>query len=164
MSGFLNDLRQAVSNLAQMNQAGNRTPGGGGGVSGPGNTITADLNESQSVVLDSNGNGTARMSPYGTRYSGYQWQPQACYVSVAPVFPAMAPVQEAQAVTYVSYGVYSAEATDGIGTTATGSTGDTCSMSQTLKPGDWVTTTWTGGDAGALATMRITGQVTVPVP
>ena len=163
MSGFLNDLRQAVSNLAQMNQGGYGSAPAGSSNSQP-NTITADLNESVSVTLDSNGNGTAKLSPYGTRYSGYQWQPQTCYVSVGPVAPATAPVNEAQATTYVSYGVYSAEPTDAIGTTATGSTGDTCTMSQNVKPGDWITTVWTGGDPGGLATMRITGQVTLPVP
>lgn len=125
--------------------------------------ITADLNESASVTLDSNGNGTARLSPFGTRYSGYTWQPDMCFVSVAPTGANPAPVNNASATAYVSYGVFSAQPTDAIGNTATGSTGDTCSMSQTLRPNDWVTVKWTGGDAGAIATMRITGHVTIPV-
>lgn len=121
-------------------------------------SITADLNESVSVVLDGSGNGTARLSPSGTRYSGYQWHPQMCYVSVSTR------VLEARATTYVSYGIQSATPSDAIGSTFTGSSGDTCTMSQRVKPGDWVTTKWTGGDAGAIATMRLTGQVTIPIP
>jgi hypothetical protein len=121
-------------------------------------TVTADLNESASVVLDGSGNGSARLSPHGTRYSGYVWKPIACYVSVSTN------VKEASATAYVSYGVQSATPNDAIGTTANGSTGDTCGMSQTLKPGDWITVKWTGGDAGAVATMRVTGVIDLPIP
>lgn len=124
----------------------------------PASTITADLNESASIVLDGSGNGTARLTPAGTRYSGYKWQPQMCYVSVSTH------ALEARATTYVSYGIQSATPSDAIGSTFTGSSGDTCTMSQNLKPGDWVITKWTGGDPGAVATMRLTGQVTIPIP
>jgi hypothetical protein len=121
-------------------------------------SVTADLNESKTVVLDGSGNGIARLSPSGARYSGYAWQPSMVYVSVATN------TTEAVATAYVSYGIQSANPTDAIGTTFSGSTGDTCTMSQTLKPGDWVTVRWTGGDPGAVATMRLTGSVTIPLP
>jgi hypothetical protein len=124
----------------------------------PNPTITADLDENVSVVLNSSGNGTATLSPYGSRYSGYSWQPVNLYVSVATA------VNQASATAYVSYGVQSATPRDAIGTTAYGSTGDTCGMTQNLKPGDWITVKWTGGDAGSIATLRVTGKVTVPIP
>lgn len=120
--------------------------------------VTADLNESATVILDGTGTGQAKLSPVGARYSGYEWEPAMCYVSVSTN------AKEAKATTYVSYGIQSAQPTDAIGTTITGSTGDTCTMSQKLKPGDWVITKWTGGDAGAVATMRLTGSVRIPVP
>jgi hypothetical protein len=37
-------------------------------------------------------------------------------------------------------------------------------MTQNLLPNDWVSVTWKGGDAGAVATMRLTGKVTIPIP
>jgi|SRR5271166_5662987 len=127
-------------------------------MSSPANSVTADLNESAQVILDGSGNGTAKLSPYGTRYSGYSWEPVNLWVGVSTT------VKEASAVAYVSYGIFSQGSTDTIGNTATGSTGDTCGMTQTLKPGDWVSVKWTGGDPGAIATMRVTGTANVPVP
>lgn len=121
-------------------------------------TITADLNENAQVILDGSGNGLARISPHGTRYSGYTWQPINLYVSVSTN------VSEAQATAYVSYGIQSSTPNDAIGQTATGSSGDTCGMTQNLKPGDWITVKWNGGDPGAVATMRVTGQATLPIP
>jgi hypothetical protein len=121
-------------------------------------TITADLNESAQVVLDGSGNGTARLSPQGTRYSGYVWNPVNLYVNVSTN------VNEASATAYVSYGIQSNAATDAIGSTVLGSTGDTCGMTQNVKPGDWITVKWTGGDPGSVATMRVTGSVQLPIP
>lgn len=119
-------------------------------------TVAADLNESASITLDGSGNGVAKISPSGTRYSGYQWRPINLYVS------ATTHVKDASAIAYVSYGVFSQTPNDAIGSTITGSSGDTCGMTQTLKPGDWVSVKWTGGDPGAVATMRITGEVDLP--
>lgn len=120
--------------------------------------ITADLNESFSVKLDGSGNGIARISPVGTRYSGFQWRPAMLFVSVATA------VLQAQATAYVSYGIQSNQPTDAIGNTALGSSGDTCGMSQKIKPGDWISVKWTGGDPNQIATARITGEIDVPVP
>jgi hypothetical protein len=126
-------------------------------MSSPVSFIAADLNESAQVVLDGSGNGIAKLSPHGTRYSGYSWLPVNLYVTVATN------VKEAQATAYVSYGILSSTPTDAIGQTATGSTGDTCGMTQTVKPGDWISVRWTGGDAGQVATMRVTGKANIPV-
>ena len=117
-----------------------------------------------SGTVNTPGWGIVKLSPYGTRYSGYTWQPSMLYVSVAPAPGNSGVVNEAQAIAYVSYGVYSAQPTDAIGQTQTGSTGDTCGMTQTLKPNDWLTVFWSGGDVGGLATARLTGSVNVPIP
>lgn len=130
----------------------------------PNPTVAADLNENASVVLNGSGNGTAQLSPHGTRYSGYQWRPINLYVSVAPAPGNSAVLNNAKATAYVSYGVQSNTPNDAIGSTINGSLGDTCGMSQTVKPGDWITVVWTGGDPGAIATMRVTGQADVPIP
>ena len=125
---------------------------------------TADLNEARSVVLDGSGNGSVTFSPSGTRYSGYSWSPSMLYVSVAPLTGHTAPVLNAGATAYVSYGVQSATPNDAIGSTVNGSLGDTCGMTQNLRPNDFVTVKWTGGDVGAVATARLTGSITLPNP
>jgi hypothetical protein len=128
--------------------------------------LTYDLDESVTTVLNGSGNGTAIISPGqpaapgsgvgAARYSGLAWEVAAVAVSVATN------VAEAQASVYVSRGILASGAANFQGQTAQGSTGDTCSLSATLIPGDWITVTWTGGDAGSLATMRVTGSVTAP--
>jgi hypothetical protein len=124
------------------------------------------LNENVSVTLNGSGNGTARISPGQAgapgsgvgagRNSGLTWSLAGVAVSVATN------VAEAGADCYVSYGIQSAGAADLQGTTIQGSTGDTCAVTSELRPGDWVTVTWTGGDAGAVATMRVFGTVNPP--
>lgn len=124
-----------------------------------------------SVILDSNGNGSAYLSPgqpdpgggVGVgRNSGLTWDTTGVAVSVAPLAGNTAPVNQAECSAFLSYGVQSATAGDFVGQTATGSTGDTCSLPANIKPGDWITAVWTGGDAGALATMRVLGTVNPP--
>jgi hypothetical protein len=124
------------------------------------------LNENVQVKLDGSGNGTARVSPGQAaspgsgvgagRNSGLTWDLAGIAVSVATN------TLEAQAQAYVSYGVQSAGAADLQGQTQEGSTGDTCTVTATLRPGDWVTVKWTGGDAGQVATMRVFGTVNPP--
>lgn len=121
-------------------------------------TVTADLNESRQVVLDGSGNGRVTFSPSGTRYSGYTWQPSMLAVKVGTN------ALEASCDAYVSYGVISATDNDLIAHTITGSTGDTCGMTQTLRPNDFITVKWTGGDPGSVATARLTGTINLPVP
>jgi len=127
---------------------------------------TNDLNESVSIRLNGSGNGTARISPGqpgapgsgvgASRNSGFRWSVAGVAVSVATN------TNEAQAACYISYGVQSAGPLDLQGQTQTGSTGDTCTVSANLRPGDWVTVTWTGGDPNALATMRVFGTLELP--
>lgn len=125
-----------------------------------------DLNESFTVTLNGSGNGTARISPGqpaapgsgvgASRNSGLLWNLSGIAVSVATN------VAEAQAQAYISYGIQSNGPGDLQGQTQEGSTGDTCTVTATLRPGDWVTVSWTGGDAGQVATARVFGTVTPP--
>jgi len=127
---------------------------------------TFDLDENVAITLDGSGNGTAMITPGqagapgsgvgAARYSGLTWAVSAVAVSVATN------VAEAQAACYVSRGIQAAGPAELQGQTQQGSTGDTCSLTASLVPGDWITVKWTGGDAGAVATMRVTGTVTPP--
>ena len=91
-----------------------------------------------------------------SRNSGLTWNLSGVAVSVATNNA------EASCSVYVSYGIQSATPAELQGTTQMGSTGDTCTCTATLKPGDWITVVWTGGDPGAVATARIFGSVTPP--
>ena len=127
---------------------------------------TNDLNETATVKLDGSGNGTARISPGQAgapgsgvgagRNSGLRWNVSGVAVSV------LTKVAEATASCFISYGIQSATPNDFQGQTQTGSTGDTCTVNATLRPGDWITVTWAGGDAGAMATMRVFGTLDLP--
>jgi hypothetical protein len=124
--------------------------------------------EAVTVKLDGSGNGTVRwtpgLRPTGAnaggaspgRNSGYQVAMTSVAVSV------VTNTAEATAKTYISYGIQSNSAYEFIGQTQLGSTGDTCSITATLRPGDWITTVWAGGDANAIATMTIQGSATPP--
>lgn len=124
------------------------------------------LSEQISVLLDGSGNGKAIISPGqpgapgcgvgAGRNSGLLWQLEGVAVQVATN------VAEATAECFVSYGIQSNGAGDSQGVTLQGSTGDTCSVTATIRPGDWVTVVWSGGDAGASATMRVFGTVIPP--
>jgi len=124
------------------------------------------LNENVQVTLDGSGNGTARISPGQAgspgsgvgagRNSGLTWDLAGIAVSVATN------VRESQASAYVSYGVQSSGPADFQGQTQQGSTGDTCTVTATLRPGDWATVKWTDGDVGQVATMRVFGTVNPP--
>jgi hypothetical protein len=128
--------------------------------------VSYPLSENASVKLNGSGNGTARISPGmpgapgsgvgAGRNSGLVWNLQGVAVSVATS------VAQAGAACYISYGIQAFSADDLQGVTVAGSTGDTCTVTATLRPGDWVTVVWTGGDAGAIATMRVFGTVTPP--
>lgn len=125
------------------------------------------LNEEFSVILNGSGNGTARISPGqpaapgsgvgASRNSGLTWNLQGIAVSVGGTL-----TDNATCNAYISYGVQSATANDLQGTSVTGSSGDTCTVTAALRPGDWITVTWAGGDAGHIATARVFGTVTPP--
>src|ERR1700689_705093 len=119
------------------------------------------LHESAKVTLNGSGNGTARISPGqagapgsgggASRNSGLLWNVTGIGVSVATN------VKEAQCSAYISYGIQSATPDDFQGQTQTGSTGDTCTVNASLRPGDWITVVWAGGDAGQGETGGILG-------
>lgn len=103
------------------------------------------------------GNGIVRIGPYGARNGGYSWQPEQAQVSVDTN------VNEAACTLYVTYGIQAFGKQDAIGTTQSGSTGATCAMpNRVLRPGDWITAVWTGGDPGSIARLLVTGQVNIP--
>lgn len=124
------------------------------------------LHESVTVVLDGSGNGTARISPGqpgapgsgvgASRNSGLMWDVSSVSVSVATN------ASEAKASCYVSFGIQSTTPNDFKGVTLLGSTGDTCTVNETLRPGDWITVIWAGGDPNQVATMRVAGSITPP--
>jgi hypothetical protein len=127
--------------------------------------------ETVSVTLNGSGNGQAVITPGAPspgggvgvgRNSGLTWDVIGVAVSVAPLAGHSAPVNQAQCSVYLSYGIQSATPNDFQGQTATGSTGDTDTLTATLKPGDWITAVWSGGDAGAIATLRVLGTVNPP--
>ena len=123
------------------------------------------ITDSIAVTLDGNGNGAAKITPGmvspgggvgAARNSGYSWDITGTYVSVST------DVLQASAVTYISYGIQSTSPSEAVGNTAIGSSGDTGTFNAHLLPGDWITTVWTGGDPGSIATMKITGTVNPP--
>jgi hypothetical protein len=127
------------------------------------------VGENALAVLDGTGKGTARWTP-GQSVSGASGYAGAGYsrnggytVDITGTFVSVATnTLEASAITYITYGTQSFTASDAVGTTVQGSTGDTGSFTAKLRPGDWVTTVWTGGDVGAIATMKLLGTVNPP--
>jgi hypothetical protein len=124
------------------------------------------LDENFTVTLNGSGNGTARITPGqagapgsgvgASRNSGLTWSLDGVYVSVATN------TAESEATCYITYGIQTFGPANGQGTTQQGSTGDTCSCNATLRPGDWITIVWVGGDPGQVATARVFGTVNPP--
>jgi hypothetical protein len=105
------------------------------------------LNESAIVVLSGSGAGTAKVGPLSAREV---WSPSNVHVSVSTH------VNEAECAIYVGDAV---EARTYIDTTVSGSSGDSSDrVNATRVPVGWqVWAVWTGGDAGAIATLTVTG-------
>lgn len=97
-----------------------------------------------SVVLDGSGNGTASIGPLSP---GEQWTGLTAAVRVATN------VKEAICSVYAG-----ADVTSGhfAGATTWGSTGDSSDVPD-VKVGGQVFAVWAGGDAGAKATLTVTG-------
>jgi hypothetical protein len=121
--------------------------------------------ETATVTLDGSGNGAVSITPGAPspgggvgvgRNSGLTWDVVGVAVSVSTN------AKESQCAVYLSYGIMDASHASFQGQTATGSTGDTDTLTATIKPGDWITAKWTGGDPGAIATMRVLGTVNPP--
>lgn len=116
------------------------------------------LNESEPVVLDSQGNGMVQMRPDG---SHERWMPTMAAVSVAPLGPDGI-VNEA---TCSIYSGQTPTAANLIDATLRGSSGNNTDrlagriIGRTRDAYVWAV--WTGGDPGAVATLTITGTKTL---
>lgn len=112
-------------------------------------TQQVPLNESRYVVLDGSGNGTVGLGPISARET---WSPSNVHVqtNVRPV------VNEATCVIYVGS---TATANNFRDSTFSGSSGDSSDRvsADTVRCGDKVWAVWSGGDAGAQATLAVTG-------
>ena len=108
---------------------------------------------SVNVILDGSGNGQVSLGPQRARE---HWQVSSIGVKVATN------VKEALCSAYV--GSFGALQSQFFGSSFTGSTGDTCNIDEDLQPGQLVTAVWTGGDAGANATMTVYGTYTIGAP
>lgn len=103
------------------------------------------------VVLDGSGNGKARTGPAGARET---WTPAVASVSVS------SNVSEAQCRIYVGPSADPQYFVDG---TLSGSTGDSTDRvaAQPVRLGWFIWAAWAGGDAGATATLNVTGTKTI---
>ena len=105
------------------------------------------LNESAHVVLDGSGNGTAKIGPISAREV---WHPGNVHVS------ASTNTAEAECATYIGDSPIAANFVDATFSGSSGDSSDRCN-SYTVKVGWFVWAVWTGGDAGATATLSVTG-------
>lgn len=104
------------------------------------------------VILDGSGNGVASLGPLRVRE---HWQPTSANVSVATN------VNEAQCSIFMGTVMNN---TTFLGSTFTGSTGDTCGINQDMQTGMQVFAKWTGGDPGSVATVMVNGTYTIGAP
>lgn len=162
MMSFINDLRQAVANLA--------APGASrpGAQSYPAQSFPAVpqaaytppaylLREPVNITLDGTGSGTAQITPPGPRNGGLTWTVTGVSVSTATN------VLEATASAFLSLGIKTNAPNDFVGNTSKASSGDTCAVPGVqIRPGDWITVVWINGDPGTQATMVINGIVNPP--
>lgn len=101
-----------------------------------------------SVTLNGSGAGTTRVGPIGAREV---WSPENASVRTNQTTI----TNEAQCALYVGQSATQPNFKD---LTFTGSSGDaTDKISGQLKIGNYVWAVWTGGDAGAVATLSVTG-------
>lgn len=110
-----------------------------------GNAVTLDTHGS--VTLDGTGYGYVRLAP-----SGEKWEVRRVRVECSTT------TNEAQCKTYRNQ-IASRYVIDG---TYSGSTGDTSDTPIYLEDGQAMIVEWTGGDAGATATVTISGWRSVP--
>ncbi len=111
------------------------------------------LNESGHVVLDGSGNGTLKMVPHG---GGEIWLPAVVSVKASSA------TAEAACRIYAGASAIDQNFVDG---TRSGSTGDSTTNIagyQIDTHGNSLWAVWSGGDAGATATMQVNGTETLP--
>lgn len=144
--GFVGDvLAEAESNNGSFGASNSRAQ-----ASSP---ATYPLNQQASVYLSAAGNGIAQCGPQLPRQ---HWQPTAVSVSVA--------TNVSEATCKVYYGTTIGQGSF-LGSTAKGSTGDTCGIAGIdLPPGALIWAQWANGDANQQATMVVQGQYTAGAP
>ena len=111
------------------------------------------LDETAQVTLDGSGAGTARLGPSAP---GHVWRPTLASVKVATN------TDEATCLVYAGPSATDAYFTDG---TFSGSSGDATDRvtGKVLNPGrGWIWAVWSGGDAGATATLIVSGTKDIP--
>jgi hypothetical protein len=105
------------------------------------------------VVLDVNGNGIAQLGPTRVRE---HWQVAGVGVKVGTA------VKQAQCSVFIGPSLSSATF---LSSTSLGSSGATCGVAgQDIQSGQLIFAQWTGGDAGATATMTVFGTYSIGVP
>ena len=108
------------------------------------------LNENGTVTLDSDGNGTLAMKPWG---GSVTWQPTLVSVSVETN------TSEASCKIYIGPSATAPYFVDG---TLSGSTGDSSAKVSGFgvdTHGNTLWAVWEGGDSGAVATMQVNGTM-----
>ena len=110
------------------------------------------LNVTGTVTLDVNGDGTAQVGPRSARE---QWTPAVASVKVSTNN------NEATCRIYAGAAVNDGTFIDGTFTGSSGDSTDSVAASM-LYTGQYVFAVWSGGDAGGLATVNVTGIRTVP--
>lgn len=113
-------------------------------------TVTLDM--SNSVTLDANGNGTAKLGPAGAAET---WQVANVHVKTN-----QAPGSITHEATCYVYAGTSADDTAFADSTFTGSSGDTTDAAAAvpLTVGEWIWAVWHGGDPGAQGIVRVSGS------
>lgn len=112
---------------------------------------TLPLADSASVTLDGAGNGTARIGPAA---HGVLWRPTVASVKVSTA------TRSPQCRIYVGDSATDANFVDG---TYTGNQNSTSNLAgQEIRLGQYVIAVWAGGDAGAEATVSISGTKDIP--
>ena len=109
---------------------------------------TAPLDESASVTLDGSGNGTLKMVPYSGMLT---WLPDVVSVK------ASTNISEATCRIYRGPDTSDQWFVDGTFSGSTGDATDRIGGREVDTHGNALWAVWVGGDAGAVATMRITG-------
>lgn len=109
--------------------------------------MRTQLQEFAHVILDANGNGRVSIGPTVVRE---RWAPTQATVSVSTS------VLESQCDLYLGVGGVPGRL---MGSTRTGSSGDPYGFAGfELQPGQNLVAVWTGGDAGAVATITVFGE------
>lgn len=108
------------------------------------------LDQSATVTLNGSGNGTAKLGPLTARET---WYPSNVHVRTNQT----SVTNEATCAIYVGDQAITWNFRD---TTFTGSSGDSTGKvsADRIRSGQYVWAVWTGGDAGAVAVLNVTGE------